>query len=100
MRTVNKTARAEADIAQEIAYLEERSPPAAVRFVAEIDARTAMIASQPMMGRARDDLATGLRSTVIGKFLLFYTFTETELIVARVLHGSRDIDRIFRDDGV
>ncbi len=98
MRTVIQSPESQADIAEELAYLEPRSPAAAVRFVAEIDARTVLLASQPMTGRVRDDIEPGLRSVAIGKFLLFYTFTDTELRVVRVLHGSRNIERIIRGE--
>jgi toxin ParE1/3/4 len=98
MRTVIQSPEAQDDISEQLAYLDARSPAAALRFAADIEARPQMLAGQPTMGRARDDLAPGLRSTVVGKFILVYTFTEDELRVVRVLHRSSDIGRILSDD--
>jgi toxin ParE1/3/4 len=43
------------------------------------------------MGRARDDLAPGLRSVVAGKYLVFFRASDAAIEVLRVIHGARDI---------
>ena len=35
----------------------------------------------------------GYRSVLVGKHLVFYTFTDSTVLVQRVLHGSMDPDR-------
>lgn len=37
----------------------------------------------------------GLRSTAIGRYVVFYEAIEGGLDVLRVLHGSRDIESMF-----
>jgi toxin ParE1/3/4 len=72
-------------------YLLDRSEAAADRFTAELDAACRLLPSQPRMGRARDDLAPGVRSVVVGKYLVFFRATDTAIQVLRVIHGARDI---------
>jgi toxin ParE1/3/4 len=51
------------------------------------------------MGRARDDLAPGLRSLVVqSKYLIFYRVLDKKVQVMRILHGARDIDRSYFED--
>ena len=81
-----------------LAYLEERSPAAAQRLAAAIDAQCELLSHVPLKGRPRDDLASGLRSVVVEKYLLFYRVTDAAVLVLRILHGRRDIDSIMKDD--
>lgn len=49
----------------------------------------------PFLGRARDDLAPGLRQWPVRDYLIFYQADERELSIVRVLHGARDIPALF-----
>jgi toxin ParE1/3/4 len=57
-----------------------------------------LLASQPMMGRAREELASGLRSRPFGRYVIFYVALPDGIDVGRVLHSARDIDAIFDED--
>jgi toxin ParE1/3/4 len=96
MPPVIRSEQAEQDVADILAYLGERNPDAADRLAEAIDARCARIANFPEIGRSRDDLAPGLRSVVIDRYVLFYRASEEAISMVRVLHGARDIDRIMR----
>jgi toxin ParE1/3/4 len=91
VRRLTRTDSAERDIEDVLTYLSEHSLPAAQRFVAELDARCRLLPSQPFTGRPRDDLLPGLRSVVVGKYLVFFVPTDDEVVVRRVIHGARDI---------
>ena len=54
-----------------------------------------MLAAQPMMGRAREELAPGVRSFPFGRYVVFYMPMDDGIDVVRVLHGARDIDAVF-----
>jgi hypothetical protein len=56
------------------------------------------LAEQPMMGRARPELAAGLRSfPTQTPYILFHFPDEAGgIIVARVLHHARDVEAIER----
>ena len=46
--------------------------------------------------RVRDELAEGLRSFAVGRYVIFYRPISEGVEIVRVLHGSRDIDAIFQ----
>lgn len=56
---------------------------------------TAIVATQPGMGRARAELGTAIRSFPVGQYVIFYEPTPSGIDVVRVLSGSRDIDALF-----
>jgi toxin ParE1/3/4 len=49
----------------------------------------------PELGRSRNDLQLGLRVFNAGKHLIFYTPTQEEILVRRILYGHQDIEAIF-----
>jgi toxin ParE1/3/4 len=51
-----------------------------------------LLATQPHSGRARDDIGPDLRSVIIGNFIALYRVESDDVIIVRVLHGSRDLD--------
>jgi len=95
MLPVNRTDRAKTDLAEILDYLEERNPSAAVKLAAKVDAICRLLGQFPGMGRARDELMPGLRSVVVGSYVLFYRATQLEVQIVRILFGKRDLERIF-----
>lgn len=50
------------------------------------------------IGRARDELAAGLRSIPVGHYVMFYKPVDDELVlVVRLYHGAQDIPSIFEE---
>lgn len=43
------------------------------------------------MGRLRGELATGLRSFPVGRYVIFYRALSNGIEIVRVLHGARDL---------
>ncbi len=72
------------------------NPTRASSFVAEIE-RTIVgkVALRPESFPGRDDLAADLRVAVQGRYLIFFTASDDEIRIVRVLHGARDLHRIF-----
>jgi len=60
-----------------------------------LDRKLQLLATQPMMGRARDELVHGLRSRPFGRYVIFYELLKDGIVVVRVLHGARDLDAQF-----
>ena len=54
-----------------------------------------MTQRKPGIGRARPELRPDLRSFAVGRYVIFYRATREGIEVVRVIHGMRDIDRIF-----
>jgi toxin ParE1/3/4 len=98
MLPVLRTAQTEMDLADILRYLEERSPAAAERLATAIEERCERLAQFPALGRAREELAEGLRSIAVERYVVFYRVTTTAVEVLRMLHGARDIDTIMAPD--
>lgn len=47
------------------------------------------------LGREREDLAPGLRSTPWRDYLIFFRYVDDRFEVVRILHAARDITRQF-----
>lgn len=80
------------DIAYYIA-LDNRD--AARRTVDRLRDRLKVLESFPGAGQPRDDLHPGLRSWPIDHYVVFYTTDDNEIQIVRILHGARDVQRIF-----
>jgi plasmid stabilization system protein ParE len=98
MARVRFTASAEKDLIDLWLFIAENNPPAADNTVDSIHRSAQLLAEQPMMGRARPELAAGLRSfPTQTPYILFHFPDEAGgIIVARVLHHARDVEAIER----
>jgi toxin ParE1/3/4 len=83
------------DVDQIWDYIAEDSPEHADAWVDRLDAKLRVLASQPMIGRAREELAPRLRSLPFGRYAIFYLPLHDGIDVVRVLHSARDIDAVF-----
>lgn len=56
------------------------------------------VAALPEQGRARPELAPGVRSLPHERHVIFYEYEEEDerCVILRVLHASRDVDTAFR----
>lgn len=74
------------------------NPIAAINFIEKLTQRFDELIDMPGMGRKRDDLSPGLRSSRVGDHLIFYRVSEDKLEVIHVLHGAQDLPRFFEQD--
>ena len=95
MPRVTRRPLAAADILDIWDHIAEDSLPAADRRVDRLGSELALLATQPTMGRAREELALGVRSFPFGRYVIFYVPLDDGIDVARVLHGARDMDALF-----
>lgn len=95
MRRLEFSPEATADLADIGGYIARDNPERARTFVDELEARCAGLIEYPDTGRARADLAPGLRSKPHGDYLIFYTPSEEVVRIERVLHGARDVEGEF-----
>ena len=95
MARVTRRPQAEADVLEIWDYIAEDSVIDADRWVDRLDEKLSLWATQPLMGRNRDELATGIRSLAFGRYVVFFEPLPNGIDVVRVLHGSRDIDACF-----
>ena len=86
---------AELDILEIWDFIAEDSITEADLWIDRLDEKLQLWATQPMMGRSREELATGLRSFPFGRYVVFFLPISDGLDVVRVLHASRDISEHF-----
>lgn len=76
-------------------YIAAENRQAATRFLLRIEDRIAALREFPLMGSPRDDLGPGFRTLVIGKYLVIYRPVPEGVEIIRVVHGVRDLRRLF-----
>jgi toxin ParE1/3/4 len=57
----------------------------------------AQVGDWPESGQRRDEIGPGVRSIPALSYVIFYRFVTGQVQVLRILHGKRDIPRVFRD---
>jgi toxin ParE1/3/4 len=92
------TRAAERDLIDIHAYIAERSPASATRLLNRIDATCQMLAEQPGLGSRRDYIREGMRLWTMGVYLILYRIQAEGVEIVRVVHGRRDLKRIFPPD--
>jgi toxin ParE1/3/4 len=98
MRVIVKLPRAKSDLVEIWDYIADDSEARADTFIETVDQKFNALVGRPNMGRHRDELADGLRSFPVGRYVVFYRPIPKGIEIVRVLHGARDLDAIFRSD--
>ena len=70
------------------------------RLIDDILDRIVLLASQPNAGRLRDEVAVGLRSLAVHRHVIYYRPAPSHILIARILHGSRDQASAIDPQGV
>lgn len=86
------------DICEIALFISRDDPAAADRLIDLFDDKLRMLAENPALGRSRDELAPGVRSFAVGNYLLFYRAAPEVVELVRILHGARDLRRIFKEE--
>ena len=83
------------DLQQIAEYIETERSGRGYSFVDEIRTACAVWAGNPLAGRARIELGEDIRSFPHGSYVVFYRPLKDGIAVLHVLHGARDIGRLF-----
>ena len=89
------TPEADDDLANIWLFIAQDDFDAADRVASEIISKFDLLAENPRLGRERPEFAPELRSFAVHKYIVFYRPGPNGIEVVRVLHGARDIERIF-----
>jgi toxin ParE1/3/4 len=82
---------AECDLEEIWVYVaRDRGVDSANRVIDDIMDRVVLLASRPKAGRRRHEIAAGLRSFPVRNHIIYYRPEQGHILIARVLHGSRD----------
>lgn len=93
MLRIRFTNSAEADLLELWLTIAEENLVAADESLDSIQSTVSLLATQPEMGKARPQLADGLRSfPTRTSYIIFYMLDKDGLLVVRMLHHARDID--------
>ncbi len=87
---------AKADLVEIFLYIAQDNLGAAHRTHSRFEETLRTIASQPKIGRARDELIPGVRSLASGNYVVYYREMKAAVRVLRILHGARDIQQLFQ----
>ena len=68
------------------------------RLLEAIGDRFELLAENPRMGRRRPEFGSDVRSFVVENYVIYYR-PDKELLIARVLHGSRDQAAAWQESG-
>jgi toxin ParE1/3/4 len=94
MGKVNFAQSAQTDLLEAWLFIAEENLNAADRVLDIIEQEAKILATQPLMGRARPDLAEDVRSwPTATSYILFYMAEADGITVVRVLHHARDVQR-------
>jgi toxin ParE1/3/4 len=86
---VRFTRTAQRDLAQIHAYISQDSPTVASRFVARLVERARELADHPFAGRETDEPDVRVIAAPRLRYLIFYTVTVDEILIAHIRHTSR-----------
>ncbi len=91
--------QAEADLEEIGDYIAADNPARAVSFVREIREHCRRIAPAPLAYPARPELGDAVRSCSHGRYLILFVPEEREVLIVRVVHGSRDLPNLLDEEG-
>jgi toxin ParE1/3/4 len=91
MRSVRKSARAERDLIGIWEYsFEEWNVAQADKYLDELDETIQLLVRNPELGVNRDFVRPGFRVIFVNRHAIYYTVTDTEIYLVRVLHEDMD----------
>ncbi len=96
MNLYRLTPEAARDLDEIIDFIAQDHPKAAARLLGNLKERCQALAERPDMGRNHEELARNLRSSHVGKYVLFYRTDAEGIAILRILHGARDLPGFFQ----
>ena len=96
VRGVATTPEADSDLDEIWLNIASDSVEQADRFIDRLTEKFVSISRAPRAGRARTEILPGLRSFAFRGYVIFYSLGKDGVLVERVLHGARDVERILK----
>ncbi|MBX9673464.1 MAG: type II toxin-antitoxin system RelE/ParE family toxin [Candidatus Obscuribacterales bacterium] len=95
MREVRFSPQAAYDLEEIYNQIFEQDHNAADRLLDSIETRCKILSGMPNSGRNRNELLKGLQSATEGSYVIFYLTIKDEIVIVRILHSKRDIEKLF-----
>ena len=97
-RRLKVTDTAQGDLLEIWSFIARDNPKAADKLLTTITKQFDKLLKFPEIGRQRNELLLHLRSIAVKNYVIFYQLTDKYVEIVRVLHGGRDIRRIFAEE--
>ena len=95
MKRYRLDADARVDLVSIHKFIARDNPTAADHLIQDLKQKFRLLASQPLMGQQRPELATNIRSFSVGSYVVLYRPVRNGIQVARVINAARDIGGQF-----
>ncbi len=95
MARVIRSAQAQQDLEGILDYLDSQSNDVADRFATKFDQTCELHAHHPQIGARSEEYAPNLRHFTVWNYAIFYRPIEDGIEIIRIIHGARDIPRLF-----
>ncbi len=85
---------ADADLDEIFDYTEaEHGFNQAIKYLSDLECLFEQLVKSPNLGKERKEIKKGILSIVEQEHIIFYEIHEGYILIARVLHGRRDIPK-------
>lgn len=99
MRRIERRPKARFDLLSMFNFIADKGGEArADRYLRRLNDAIGYLAQQPLMGRARPEVAEGIRSFPFDEYVIFYLPLEDGIELVRVIHAKLDLERAWIDD--
>ncbi|NOY42256.1 MAG: type II toxin-antitoxin system RelE/ParE family toxin [Planctomycetes bacterium] len=88
------TPLAQQDLADILGYIAQDKPEAAFAWVEKIESKCLLIASTPQIGELQSQFGEGVRTSSVGRYVIFHRETDEQVEILRVIPGDRNISKI------
>jgi toxin ParE1/3/4 len=83
---------AERDLDEILEYISRDKPGAAIKWVQRIRETCEWLAANPEIGQRRPEFKSGqVRSSLVGRYIVFYRPVSGGIEIPRIVRGERDI---------
>ena len=96
MKTIEIAPQARADLDEIRRWIAKDNASAAVDYLDGIRSILRRLADWPMSGLSREEIRPSIRSFAYRSHLIFYKTTDAGISIVRVVHGRRELGRIFQ----
>lgn len=88
------TSAAYQDLASILRYIARDNATAALDWVDKIEAKCLLLAQNPQMGELRPELGEGVRSSTVGRYVIFHCESDSGARILRVIPGDMEITKL------
>ncbi|MCF6286456.1 MAG: type II toxin-antitoxin system RelE/ParE family toxin [Candidatus Hydrogenedentes bacterium] len=92
---ITRTVQADEDLIEIWSYIARDNMDAADALIDNIETKVKLLADNPRIGAARDEIAKGLRLFTLGNYALLYREIPGGIELVRVVHGARNLPGLF-----